>query len=231
MSDNQLTERKKELLSLIIEKYVETAEPVGSHVLVKNREIELSGATVRNEMRELEEDGLLTHPHTSAGRIPTEAGYRYYVEHLMVPANPTTRIQIEMRALGRRVPTSSQHSKAIGRLVAEYLNNVVILRLERDIMYYTGLAYLFAQPEFRDLARMVNISSVFDECEERMETVSEAITDEEQVILIGKDNPLGHSCGAVAARFDREILMVIVGPLRMPYARAVGMLEYLRGIL
>ena len=231
MSDNQLTDRKRTLLGLIIEKYVETAEPVGSYVLIRDGEVELSGATVRNEMRDLEDDGFLTQPHTSAGRIPTEAGYRYYVEHLMAPDQPTTRIQAEVQALGRRAATRAERPKAIGRFVADYIDNAVILRLERDNMYYTGLSHLFAQPEFRDHAHMVDISSVFDECEERLAAVAEAIADEEPVVLIGRDNPLGYGCGTVAVRFGRGTLMVIVGPLRMPYARAVGVLDYLRNIL
>ena len=230
MSDNQLTDRKKALLGLIIDKYVETAEPVGSGVLIEDGEVELSGATVRNEMRDLEDDGFLTHPHTSAGRIPTEAGYHYYVEHLMVPTKPATRIQTEGQALRRRAATEVERPKAIGRFVAEYMGNAVILRLERDNMYYTGLAHLFAQPEFRDLAHMVDISSVFDECEERMEAVAEAIADQEAVVLIGRDNPLGYACGTVAVRFGRETLLAIVGPMRMPYARAVGMLDYIRSL-
>lgn len=226
-----LTERKKELLGLIIETYVETAEPVGSHILVENGKVELSGATVRNEMRDLEEEGFLTHPHPSAGRIPTEAGYRYYVEHLMAPAAPAARLIRAARSIGRGAVSPAQRSKALGRLVAEYLDNAVILRLDGEIVYYTGLAHLFAQPEFRDHARLAHISNLFDECEDRMESVSAAIVDEEPTVLIGQDNPLGYACGTVAARFDRDQLMVIVGPLRLPYARAVGILEYLKSVM
>ena len=66
--------RKRELLKLIVENYIETAEPVGSKFLIQRGNISVSAATVRNEMHELEREGYLTHPHTSAGRIPTELG-------------------------------------------------------------------------------------------------------------------------------------------------------------
>ena len=77
-----LDPRSHEILRAIIEEYIATASPVGSHVLVERRRLDLSPATVRNVMAELEDAGLLSHPHTSAGRVPTNAGYRFYVESM-----------------------------------------------------------------------------------------------------------------------------------------------------
>lgn len=79
----QLTERRRMILGLVIQEYVRTAMPVASEVLVQQHRLGISSATVRNEMAALEELGLLTHPHTSAGRVPTDRGYRYFIEHLM----------------------------------------------------------------------------------------------------------------------------------------------------
>ena len=78
-----ISERKQQLLKLIIENHIETAEPIGSKFLVSSGDLKVSDATVRNEMRDLENAGFLTHPHTSAGRIPTEEGYKYYVNDLI----------------------------------------------------------------------------------------------------------------------------------------------------
>jgi heat-inducible transcriptional repressor len=78
-----LTERRGRILSLIVEDYVESALPVGSDTVVRKHRLGVSSATIRNEMARLEEEGYISHPHTSAGRIPTEKGYRYYVESLM----------------------------------------------------------------------------------------------------------------------------------------------------
>ena len=83
-----LDSRKEQLLKLIIETYIDTAEPVGSQFLVSSGKLDVSGATVRNEMRELEDAGYLMHPHTSAGRIPTESGYQYYIKNLVNKAEP-----------------------------------------------------------------------------------------------------------------------------------------------
>ncbi len=78
-----LTERQKTILDLVVRGYIVTAVPVGSRALVGQPELNVSSATIRYEMASLEEAGYLTHPHTSAGRMPTEKGYRYFVEHLM----------------------------------------------------------------------------------------------------------------------------------------------------
>ncbi|MFA6308731.1 MAG: heat-inducible transcriptional repressor HrcA [Clostridia bacterium] len=78
-----LDERKRKILQAIIDNYIDTAEPVGSRTIARKHEIGLSSATIRNEMADLEEMGYLEQPHTSAGRIPSDKGYRLYVDHLM----------------------------------------------------------------------------------------------------------------------------------------------------
>ena len=88
-SGPDLTDRQRQILVLVVEEYVATGQPVGSKHLVERGGIRVSPATVRNELAELERFGLLTHPHTSAGRVPTDRGYRYYVDRLL--ARPTVR--------------------------------------------------------------------------------------------------------------------------------------------
>src|ERR671918_2969219 len=80
----QLTPRQREVLRRVVEDYVATGEPVGSKTLVERSGLRVSPSTVRNELAELESFGLLTHPHTSAGRVPTERGYRIYADELLV---------------------------------------------------------------------------------------------------------------------------------------------------
>ena len=89
-SSGPLDLRSQAILRAVIEEYVTTAQPVGSHALVERYRLGVSSATVRAVLAELEAAGLLTHPHTSAGRVPTEQGYRYYVESIVdaVPLPP-----------------------------------------------------------------------------------------------------------------------------------------------
>ena len=85
MSFKTLTERERTILSLIVQSYIHDCSPVGSRTLVRRFGLDLSPATIRNTMNDLEEAGLLVQPHTSAGRIPTSLGYRKYVYELMSP--------------------------------------------------------------------------------------------------------------------------------------------------
>ena len=87
----QLTARKREILRRVIEEYVATGQPVGSRALVERAGVGFSSSTVRSELAELETLGLLTHPHTSAGRTPTESGYRVYAEELVDTLDGRTR--------------------------------------------------------------------------------------------------------------------------------------------
>lgn len=88
-----LNDRKRKILQAVIDEYIGTAEPVGSRAISKNKELELSSATIRNEMADLEEMGYLIQPYASAGRIPSDEGYRFYVESLM------TRYRLGMEAI------------------------------------------------------------------------------------------------------------------------------------
>lgn len=80
---DELAERRRRILNIVIQEYVQTAQPVGSGTIFQNYDLGVSAATIRNDLAFLEEEGLLTHPHTSAGRMPTDAGYRYFVQHML----------------------------------------------------------------------------------------------------------------------------------------------------
>jgi heat-inducible transcriptional repressor len=103
----------------MVESYVESAEPIGSRFLARNFDLGVSPATVRNTMMDLEEMGLLCHPHTSAGRVPTDEGYRYYVEHLMesAPLGPTETRLVEDRLTLERSALDGLYASA-SRLLA-----------------------------------------------------------------------------------------------------------------
>jgi heat-inducible transcriptional repressor len=95
--DILISDRQRQILAIIVEEYVATARPVASEHIAGRYDLSVSSATVRNEMVELEKAGLITHPHTSSGRVPTDRGYRYYVENLMTPATLTLNEQRKIR--------------------------------------------------------------------------------------------------------------------------------------
>ncbi len=224
-----MEKRKQELLKLIVENYTKTAEPVGSSFLVEEAGLEVSAPTVRNEMRELEEEGYLTHPHTSAGRIPTELGYQYYVENLMNQKEIKTKIKIELENLLQAENELNKKIKILAKFIAEKIGGAVIVAFGQDNVYYTGLTNLFSQPEFNDQASLTNVSSIFDHCEDRMEEMFEVVG-EEVGILIGQKNPFGNACGLVATKFGENNLFTIVGPMRMDYGKSVELLKLIKSL-
>ncbi|HEX6938029.1 MAG TPA: heat-inducible transcriptional repressor HrcA [Longimicrobiales bacterium] len=114
MSAELLTEREERVLEAVIRSYVDAAEPAGSRTVAKRFRLGISPATVRNTMADLEEKGFLYHPHTSAGRIPTDLAYRYYVDTLMRPRRLTTA---EHRRLRRELGADSESIPALERLI------------------------------------------------------------------------------------------------------------------
>ncbi|HET8605953.1 MAG TPA: heat-inducible transcriptional repressor HrcA [Gaiellaceae bacterium] len=88
---SELTTRQRKILRLVVEEYVSTGQPVGSKALVERTALHVSSSTVRNDLAELEQTGMLTHPHTSAGRVPTKRGYRFYADVLLDELEPRPR--------------------------------------------------------------------------------------------------------------------------------------------
>lgn len=219
--------RKAQLLKLVVEYYIETAEPVGSRFLTEQSDLLMSPATVRNELHDLEEEHMLTHPHTSAGRVPTEHGYRYYVSHLMEKKMIESSFEKELSLLGDMYE-SEESMKSIVKAIAEYTENAVIVAFSPDRVYYTGMSRLFSQPEFKDIAQTVTVSAIFDACEDIMDDVFERV-DDFPTLLFGKENPFGELCGLVGVRIgkNKEKVCAVLGPMRMNYTKTVPVMEYL----
>ena len=116
-SDELLDERKKKILHAIIRNYLETGEPVGSRTISKYTDLNLSSATIRNEMADLEELGYIVQPHTSAGRIPSDKGYRFYVDYMMEQKDKEVYEMKEM--LVERQDKMEQILKKVARFLAQ----------------------------------------------------------------------------------------------------------------
>jgi heat-inducible transcriptional repressor len=145
MSQPVLSERERQILEAVIRTYVDTAEPAGSRTVARKFELGVSAATIRNAMSDLEEKGFLYHPHTSAGRIPTDQAYRYYVDGLMGPLRLAASVQKQLRKeiretqetggaldrlLRRALRVLSLITGELGLAVAPRLDDVVLEKLE-----------------------------------------------------------------------------------------------------
>lgn len=125
---NELSERQVKILNAIIRTYLETGEPVGSRTISKASDLKLSSATIRNEMSDLEEMGYIVQPHTSAGRIPSDKGYRFYVDHMMEEMEEKEREVTEMKAFViEKTERMEQVLKNIAKLLAANTNYATIV--------------------------------------------------------------------------------------------------------
>lgn len=137
----ELDERKKKILKAIVSNYLETGEPVGSRTISKYTDLNLSSATIRNEMADLEEMGYIIQPHTSAGRIPTDAGYRFYVDRLMEEKEEVEEVK---SSLLERVDRMELLLKQVAKVLA----------------YNTNYATMVTAPQYNKTVKFIQLSQV-----------------------------------------------------------------------
>lgn len=230
-----LDDRKLTILFSVIAEYLRSAEPVASQAIVAARAVDASPATVRSEMAALEENGCLMQPHASAGRIPTEYGYRLYIEYLQ------RQQRVRITAMGdaiREVLALAQERraavKAIARMLAASTTQAIVIGFSRGDAYATGLSYVVIQPEFQDRDVLREFSEAMDHLDETVDVLDAALNGSPRVIL-GNENPFGHRCGTVASHLalppGETVTLGIVGPMRMAYDQHLALLETVRSVV
>jgi heat-inducible transcriptional repressor len=234
----EITPRQKEILCQIIEEYAETAAPVGSVTMAKL--FGVSSATVRAEMAKLELLGLIAQPHTSAGRVPTDMGYRFYVNNLEVGKNAEktedNSLERNMHALIRRVSSQSQADAAIRGAVdmlVEMTGNLGLATIGGQV-YLSGISKLFKQPEFTNVDRIQAVAKLLDNLEPWLR---EAAPGEALNIFIGHENPIGKNSevSLIISKFqspfsDRSYIGVL-GPTRQNYSKVMSLVKYTGNML
>ncbi|MDP4116639.1 MAG: heat-inducible transcriptional repressor HrcA, partial [Bacteroidota bacterium] len=183
MLSHELNEREKVILRYIIQQFILTASPVGSRNITKKYDIGVSPATVRNIMSELEETGFINHPHTSAGRIPTDKGYRFYVDSLMDIAqlNHKEKILIQ-KSLEKKEIEKDELLKSTSKLLSSItrqlayvsypnIDNAVLQKIQLFILSSTKLLVVVSIKS--GLVKTITLELTF-EIEEKDLTVVES---------------------------------------------------------
>jgi len=212
------------------------AEPVGSQYVRMAYHLSISPATIRGAMKRLEDEGLLDHPHTSAGRVPTEAGYRYYVDALMEPEPiaPATR-----RALCKALESGSGAAEDLQSLAARVLAKssgqlaMVALRSRGDLstLRIGGADNIAAQPEFQTADRLRALVSLLAEPEPLTRALDSFMDSGDARVTIGRE--LGEGAMRVCSLIGTGIAsssfrgsLGVLGPVRMPYPRLLSLVSY-----
>ncbi|HUD10738.1 MAG TPA: transcriptional regulator [Candidatus Saccharimonadales bacterium] len=223
-----MTDRQKQILSAIVEQYAEVASPVGSSLLAKV--FGVSSATIRAEMADLEHKGYITQPHTSAGRVPTDKGYRLYVNNLASEQVPSTENHAE-RALSARVSGGGLPERTIRNAVetlAELTHNLGLATIGPQL-YMSGLSNLFGQPEFINGAQVQQVARLLDNLEPWL---YEAAPNEPLNVYIGQENPIGRSagCSLIISRFrssySDQSYVGVLGPTRQSYRDVMQLVRH-----
>lgn len=234
-----MNDRQKEVLAAVVELYTKTAEPVGSEALLERHHFPVSSATLRNDMLALEEVGYLYQPHTSAGRIPTDAGYRYYVEEMMGDQPLSKRDQLKLRE--EFLKLQAKHNRTVrttARLLSALSGNLGVSGMVgKDEMYDFGMKSLMENPEFQEMDDVCRLVETLDTLDEKIDVLMAGLKDGETRIFIGGENPVAgiEHCAMVVSPYrdahGERGMLAIIGPKRMEYAKNKSLIEHMKKLL
>ncbi|BCX14503.1 MAG: hypothetical protein KatS3mg088_186 [Patescibacteria group bacterium] len=233
-----LTSRQIQILKALIDEYIETAEPVGSEVLEKKYNLNVSSATIRNEMAALTQMGYLKQPHTSAGRMPTPKAMKFYVDQLMEEKQLSLADEVKMKeeVWDVRNDINSLMDEAV-HILADKTKSLSVGVIDDGRTWHAGLANVFANPEFGDLSLCAGVFSFLEEDEHLLDIFFKKLMGSSPVeILFGEDLdwPYLDPVGIVATRFnikDHQGALGVIGPMRLSYSRVVPLLRHFGSII
>lgn len=232
-------ERKNLVLGLVVDQYIKTISPVSSSYIVDTYNLDLSPATIRNILAELEQDGYLTHPHTSAGRMPTQEGYRYYVDHLMnqiqLLEDEKTHIKSEYERQMMELEVMLDKTSEVISDITHY-TSIISIDGRRDKVYCRGTSYVVGYPESNNVEQIGHILSALEEKERLLQIINRDLEDKVHV-YIGREMQCTdiNNCSLVVSRYATSKgssgRLAVLGPTRMNYSRVVSALDYLSQLI
>jgi len=229
-----LSPRQIQILKAVIEDYISTAEPVASEQLEKKYSLGVSPATIRNEMATLTQEGVLHQPHTSAGRVPTPLGLRFYVDNLMQEKKLSVADEVSAK---ERVWDSRFDFDRLMRqaalALAERTRNLSVAMTDQGDIYYAGVANILDMPEFFDIDVTRNLLSLLDQQARLQQVFFDRTYGEDPVhVVFGADlgwpylDPVGIAFTHFPAGGGRRGSLAVVGPCRLNFPYVVPTLRY-----
>ena len=232
-------QRKDLVLGIVVNAYIKTITPVSSSYIVDEHRVDLSPATIRNILAELEEDGLLTHPHTSAGRLPTQKGYRYYVDNLMhqiqLLEEEKFRIKREYEKKMRDLETALDKTSEVLSDMTHYTSIISVDGWNGKI-FCRGTSYVVGYPEYKDIKKIGGILSALEEKETLLQFINRDL-EKKIKIYIGHEIACSdiEGCSLAVLRYQTHSgptgRIAVLGPTRMDYSRVVSTLDYFSKVM
>lgn len=228
-----LSSRQTQLLKVIIDEYLETAEPVGSIVIERKYSLGVSPATIRNEMAALTAKGYLKQPHTSAGRIPTPVAMKFYISQLMDEKTMSVSEEVRAKENIRGAQENIDHlmREATQRL-SETTGSLAVATDDKGDIWSHGYSHVFENPEFNNYLVCQKVFSMIEEVSLLHELMFRRLTGSTPIeVLFGEE--LGwdnfEPVGIVASRFEangKNYALGVIGPFRLNYARVIPTVRY-----
>jgi len=230
-----LSLRQQNILVAIIEEYVKSADPVGSEELMREYNLPFSPATIRSEMAELEKKNYLYQPHISAGRIPTDKGYRFFVNFVtkkqLQHMNLKEQKKLEEELLKLRL-REKMLARTLAKLLAAFSNNLAITGLlDEKEFFESGMKQLISQPDFQNVDEICQIAEVLDYLDENIIKLTKELRPKKVKTFIGKENLFTESgdCAIVISQCllpgGEKGIVAIMGPKRMEYKKNISLIE------
>lgn len=227
--------RKQDVLKTLVETFVHTGQPVGSMQVMEQLPYEVSSATIRNDMAELTELGLLAQPHTSAGRIPTDFGYKTYVKVITEDRRELSKRQQEvLNKYFEKLRSLQEKYQAAARMLAKMSGSIGMLMDDTQNVYLSGMSNVARMPEFNDDQFGVKLMEALEQPKELMQNLNNSVNPGDVNVLIGQDNLLQiNKATVVITHFGPQGKRVIsiIGPTRMDYNKALPLVDYMRKLL
>ena len=233
-----MTERQKIILLAVVREYIKNAQPVGSRLLSEKYNFHISPATFRSEFADLEEMDYLYQPYTSAGRIPTDKGYRFFVNSVLEKrVQERESVKEAFLELSRLKNRQDEIFADLARTMSEFSKNVVLSgSMESNMLFKSGVNEIFSEPEFDEESTRREFGNIIDSFEDKIKKVLSEISEDDVVVLIGKENPalklkdfslIITKCNLS----ESEGLIAILGPKRMDYAKNINLINSLKRLL
>lgn len=229
-----LTPRQTQILKAVVEEYISTADPVASEQLEKKHNLGVSPATIRNEMAILTEHGFLQQPHTSAGRIPTPVGLRFFVDHLM--QEKRLSVSDEVSAKEKVWDSRFELDKLLRQAalaLAERTRNLSVVATDTGDIYYAGVANILDMPEFYDIDVTRTLLSLLDQQQRLCQLFFEREYGEDPVhIIFGADlgwpyfDPIGMAFTHFGTGNNHQGMLAVIGPSRLNFPYIIPTLRY-----
>lgn len=232
--------RKQQVLKAIIKHFIDTAEPVGSNTIIVKFHFQVSPATIRNDMAELENEGFIYQPHTSAGRIPTDLGYREYIDEIADYEQARKEAVKVLTSLTEeyRTEKAKEFIYDAVRLLSKATGTASFGTVpDSKRTFYIGLSNILRQPEFsQDAIHASQVFEVFEHSDNFINTLRELNIGDGARAFIGEENilPQIQSCSIIVVKYDVKGytgFLGLLGPKRMNYPFNIAILEQIKTML